>query len=93
MKNILVVCGFGVATSTMALKKIEEELKNRNMRNVIIKQCNIAELKEKYYKYDLIVAMTNVNLELNIPIVSGIPFLLEKGKKEAIEKIINIIKN
>lgn len=91
MKRILVVCGFGVATSTIALKKIEYELKNRQINNVVIKQCNIVELKSKFYRYDLIVAMTNISLEVEVPIVSGIPFLIGKGKEKALKEIIDII--
>ncbi|CAI9388224.1 PTS sugar transporter subunit IIB [Niallia sp. JL1B1071] len=89
MKKILIACGAGIATSTVALNKLQDALKERGLLNqVTLHQTTVAELASKANEYDLIVTTTNFTKELNIPVVKGLSFITNVGKEKTIEEVI-----
>ncbi|HLS52864.1 MAG TPA: PTS sugar transporter subunit IIB [Tissierellaceae bacterium] len=89
MAKILVACGAGIATSTMASNKLKEGLKERGkLQGVTIDQCKVAEVASKAQGYDLIVSTTQVPSRVEKPVVNGIPFLTGVGLDDAIEEVI-----
>lgn len=89
MKKILVACGTGIATSTMAAKKLEAALEARGLgKEVSINQCKVAELPFKANDYDLIVVTSRVTQDIKVPVVQGLPFLTGVGIDKTVDEII-----
>ncbi len=89
MKKILVACGTGIATSTMAAKKLEGALKERGLdKEITINQCKVAELPFKANEYDLIVVTSRVAQDIKVPVVQGLPFLTGVGMDKTVDEII-----
>ncbi len=91
MKRILIVCGTGIATSTVVAKKVEEELKKRGIE-VETRQCKASEVTSNLEGIDLIVSTTPVPENIGVPVVRTLAFLTGVGEEEAIEEIIKKIK-
>jgi len=89
MKKILVACGTGIATSTMAAKKLEAALEARGLgKEVSINQCKVAELPFKANEYDLIVVTSRVAQDIKVPVVQGLPFLTGVGMDKTVDEIV-----
>lgn len=89
MKKILIACGTGICTSTMAAKKLEESLRQRGKdKDVTIIQCKVAELISKADEADLIVSTTTVPAQIKKPVVMGTPFLTGIGIDKVVDEII-----
>ncbi|CUH94557.1 hypothetical protein P22_0623 [Propionispora sp. 2/2-37] len=92
-KRILVACGTGVCTSTMAINKLKDALDKRGkLKLVKINQCKIAELASMAGENDLVVATTQVSAKINIPVVLGTAFLTGVGVDQVVEEIIGLLK-
>lgn len=85
-KNILVVCGTGIATSTLVASTIEDEMRSRGIA-VSLRQCKAAEVRSLAPDADLIVATTPVPDGLGKPVIKGLPFLTGIGKEAVLEQI------
>lgn len=92
--KVLVVCADGVATSTVVLVTLREFLEERGIHS-IFHQGRVLDANRtiKGENFDFIVstAGTSLDIDADIPIISGVPFLTGIGKEEAFEQIINII--
>ena len=91
-KRILVACGTAIATSTVVASAIEEILKERGI-SVITRQCKASEVKSLVSNADLVVTTTPLPDNLGIPVIHTLAFLTGIGKEEAIEQIIEAIKD
>jgi len=89
-KKILVVCGAGVATSTVVLKKLEQELGQRAL-DVQVDQCKVTEVPFKAASYDLIVTTTLLGEVEGIPVVQTVSFLTGVGLQRDIDRIIELL--
>lgn len=88
-KKILVACGTGIATSTMASDKIQKELDKRGVGSgIIINQCKVAEVPSMANNYDLIVSTTQVSSSVERPVISGLAFLTGIGLDKVVDEII-----
>ncbi len=90
MKRILVVCGAGVATSTVAAKKIEEKLAARGIA-VRVDQCKATEVAFKVRDCDLIVTTTLLGSSFPVPVVQTVSFLTGIGIDADIERIVALL--
>jgi PTS system galactitol-specific IIB component len=77
-KRILVVCGTGVATSTVVVQKVRAFCEAEGI-DATISQAAVAELASGATNADLIVATTQVPGTVQIPVVHGLPFLTGIG--------------
>jgi PTS system galactitol-specific IIB component len=89
-KKILVVCGAGVATSTVAAKKVEEALAARGIP-VLVDQCKVTEVAFKASGYDLIVTTTLLGDVAGTPVVQTVSFLTGVGVDQDIQRILEIL--
>lgn len=90
-KNILVVCGTGVATSTVVVQKVKDFCANRGF-DVTIRQAAVTELLRGGITADFIIATTQVPDSVTVPVIAGLPFLTGMGLAgtyEQIELLIN----
>lgn len=94
MKRVLVLCGNGVATSTVAGKKIKDHLESKGIRAEVI-QAKIGELDSYADKVNVIVLMAMgapVPTGVTTPVIKGLPFLTGMGIQQALEEIENACK-
>lgn len=92
MKKILIACGTGICTSTMAANKLKEQLKSKGKADkVSISQCTVAELASKASDYDLVIATTQVSSRLETPVISGLPFLTGVGIDKVVDQVIETL--
>ena len=81
MKKIIVACGSGVATSTVANQKISTYLDEHGYKGQYkIEQCQVSELAEKSKSADFAIATTVVDQStINCPVLHGLPLLTGFG--------------
>lgn len=90
MQKIIISCGSGIATSTMAAVAVKCILESLNKDMTIIK-CSVQEIQSHIDGAILIVSTAQVPFKTDIPVVSGVPFLTGVGKDKTIKEIENIL--
>ncbi|MCC0664137.1 PTS sugar transporter subunit IIB [Clostridioides sp. ZZV15-6597] len=91
-KKILVACGTGVCTSTIAINKLKKALEEAGkLDRVSITQCKVVEVASKAPDYNLIICTTQISSSIKTPVINGLPFLtgvgMDKLIKEVLEKL------
>ncbi|WP_430591431.1 PTS sugar transporter subunit IIB [Humidisolicoccus flavus] len=77
-KKILVICGTGVATSTVVVSKIKSYCEQNGL-DASISQGKVSDLVSGGVNADFIVATTHVPDSVTIPVIQGLPFLTNIG--------------
>lgn len=94
MKEIIVACGSGVATSTAVLNKVATLLDENGYQGAYhISQCAIAEAVGKSQTADLLIATTAKPDNIGCPFISGVCFLTGIGIAAAQQQILDCMKN
>lgn len=86
-KSVLVICGTGVATSTVVATSIREHCADHGI-DVDVKQGKVMDLLGAAPDVDLIVSTTQVPDSVIVPVVAGLPFLTGIGKDEVLAEIV-----
>ena len=83
MKKLLIMCGAGHATSTIAVSKVNKWLADENRLNdVTIYQSKIADELNKIDAYDVVVSTTIVPESIKDKVLNGLPLLTGIGLDE-----------
>lgn len=90
MKEIIVACGTGIATSTVVCVKIKEALQKAGVQAEVV-QCKVAEIPSKIDDADLVVTTTSFTSD-KVPVIRAISFLTGIGVENDLKKIIEIVK-
>jgi len=77
-QRILVICGTGVATSTVVVTKIRAFCESKGL-DATISQGKVADTLRGNLDADFIVATTQVPDTVGIPVIAGLPFLTGMG--------------
>lgn len=88
-KRVLVLCGNGVATSTVASKKIQDHMASSGIRCEVV-QAKIGELASYADKVDVIVLMAlgaSLPAGVNKPLIKGLPFMTGIGLQQTLDEI------
>ena len=92
IKNILISCGTGVVTSTLATQRLSEMLDARGYKGLYkTTQYKIAELASKDDGFDVIVHTTTVPSFLKTPCVNALPLVTGIGKEKVADQVISIL--
>ncbi len=92
-KTVIVSCGTGIATSTVAAKAIEEACKAAGI-DVKTKQCKAAEIPILIEQgADLIVTTSQIRFDPGIPVVKGLAFLTGIGIDQVVEEILGYLRD
>lgn len=92
-KTVIVSCGTGIATSTVAAKAIEEACKAAGI-DVTTKQCKAAEIPTLIEQgADLIVTTSQMRFDPGIPVVKGLAFLTGIGIDQVVEDILGHLRD
>ena len=94
MKTLLIMCGTGVATSTVVTGKIKDWLKENNLENKVkLYQSKISDEINSIDNYDVVISTTIVPDNLKSKVINGVPLLTGVGKEDVFiqlkEKLTN----
>ncbi|TDT63606.1 PTS sugar transporter subunit IIB [Fonticella tunisiensis] len=92
--RVMVVCADGVATSTMVLVALRDAFEDAGISAEFVQGRVIdAPSMAKNGKFDFIIstAGTDLDLDTDIPVFSGVPILTGIGKEQMFEKIMELI--
>ena len=96
-KLIVVACGAGINTSTIAEDSIKERMMKEGMADVEVKRILMADIDRFVSRTDLvmIVSMMKIFRTFDVPIIQGMPFLIgSKAVREALlDKIVDMVKS
>jgi PTS system galactitol-specific IIB component len=88
MKKVLVVCGAGHATSTIAVAKVNNWIQKEGYTNQIkIYQSKIADELNRIDDYDAVISTTIVPDSIKDKVISGLPLLIGVGIDELFDKL------
>lgn len=83
MKNLLIMCGAGHATSTIAVSKVTKWLSDEKLTDQVkIYQSKIADELNKIDSYDVVVSTTIVPESIKAKVINGLPLLTGDGLNE-----------
>ncbi len=90
MKTLMVVCGSGIATSTVVEGKIRDFLDSKGVLDKVkMLKGNIAEQINHIDEYDAFVSTTVVPDDVKDKLISGLPILTGMGADKAYEEILD----
>ncbi|WP_329382919.1 PTS sugar transporter subunit IIB [Anaerofustis butyriciformans] len=92
MITILVICGSGVATSTLASEKLKSICKEENI-DIETYQCKVSDAKARAKMIDpnIIVTTAELNEEFNIPVINGKSLITQNGVAEFKKELFSVI--
>ena len=86
--KVLIVCGSGIATSTMVAVKVKEMLEAHGFTPEV-KQAAVNTYQNDVKNFDLIVSTSKINPP--IPMVIGISYITGRNIEETNQQILKII--
>ena len=93
MKKLLIMCGTGIATSTVVKGKVEEWLKENNLsQEVKIYQSKVSDEINRIDEYDVVLSTTLVPDKIRDKVIDGVPLLTGIGIDAMYEKVLAEIK-
>jgi galactitol-specific phosphotransferase system IIB component len=95
-KLIVVACGAGINTSTIAEDSIKERIAKEGFADVEVKRILMADIDGYVSRPDLImiVSMMKIFRTFDVPIFQGMPFLIgtQEEKDALLDKIVEKVK-
>jgi galactitol PTS system EIIB component len=95
-KLIVVACGAGINTSTIAEDAIKERVAMEGFNDVEVKRILMADIDGYLSRSDLImvVSMMKIFRTFNVPVFQGMPFLIgsKEEKTALLDKIVAKVK-
>ncbi|CDO03521.1 PTS system galactitol-specific transporter subunit IIB [Oceanobacillus picturae] len=90
MKKLLIMCGTGIATSTVVTGKVREWLKEKGLENeVSLYQSKLTDELNRIDDYDVVVSTTLVPDNIKDKVIDGVPLLTGIGTEEMYEEVLN----
>ena len=93
-KLIVVACGAGINTSTIAEDMIKERMEEESL-DVEVKRVLIADIDKYIGRMDLVICMMKIYREFEVPQLKGMPFLIgtKAEKKVLLDEIVGLMKD
>lgn len=94
MKRVIVACNSGVATSQTIVSNLENMLDEKGIDRSNVEFIAIDNRQADYYlpSADVFIYTIRPDIEINIPTIDGVKFLVGFGADEELEKLIELIK-
>ena len=93
MKKLLIMCGTGIATSTVVKGKVEQWLKDNNLsQEVKIYQSKVSDEIGRIDEYDVVLSTTLVPNNIKDKVIDGVPLLTGIGVDSMYEKVLAELK-
>ena len=94
MKKMIIMCGSGVATSTVVTNKVKNWLKEKGLDSeVSITQSTMASEINNIDNYDIALSTTSVPDSVKDKVIHGLPLLTGIGDEKVYEEIEKQLKN
>jgi PTS system galactitol-specific IIB component len=92
-KKVLVICGTGVATSTVIMSKLQSFLKEKEIL-ADLKQSKVSDVLNIASNYDLVISTTIVppSISSKVKVIDAVPLLTGIGKEKVFEEIEEFLK-
>lgn len=91
-KKLLIMCGTGVATSTVVTGKVKTWLQEKGLEDrVSLYQSKISDEINRIDDYDIIVSTTIVPDDIRDKVIDGVPLLTGMGIDEMYDEIADKI--
>lgn len=88
MKTICIMCGAGIATSTIAKIKVEAWVEENGCASEVkIQQSKISDELGRLDAYDAVICTTTVPEEVRDQVISGVPLLTGIGTEEVFDAL------
>jgi len=88
MKKLLIMCGTGIATSTVVTGKVKEWLEKEGLTNQVqLYQSKVADEINRIDEYDIVVSTTLVPDNIRDKVIDGVPLLTGIGIDEMYSQI------
>lgn len=88
MKKLLIICGTGIATSTVVTGRVKKWLKENGYdREVQLSQGKVADELKNLDKYDITVTTTMVPDRYKDKVINGVPLITGIGTEEVFAEI------
>lgn len=95
-KLIVVACGAGINTSTVAEDIIKQRIEQEGFTDVTVKRILMADIEGYLARPDLVivVSMMKIFRTFEVPVFQGMPFLIgtKEEKEVVLQKILDILK-
>ena len=95
-KLIVVACGAGINTSTIAEDSIRERMAKEGFSDVEVKRILMADIEGFVSRTDLIliVSMMKIFRKFDVPVIQGMTFLIgsQSEKDVLLDKIVDVVK-
>ena len=89
MKKLLIMCGTGIATSTVVKGKVEQWLKDNDLsQEVKIYQSKVSDEINRIDEYDVVLSTTLVPNNIKDKVIDGVPLLTGIGIDSMYEKVL-----
>lgn len=85
-KKILVVCGTGVATSTVVVRKVKDFCQSEGF-TATVDQGKVSDLVSGSTNADFIVATTQIPSSVTVPVIQAVPLLTGIGAERVYDEI------
>ncbi|UFT98598.1 PTS sugar transporter subunit IIB [Radiobacillus kanasensis] len=80
-KKVLVICGTGVATSTVVMSKLKSFIEEKGLE-AKLHQSKVSDVLNTASEYDLVVTTTIVSKDLHDIVLNAVPLLTGVGKEQ-----------
>lgn len=88
MKKLLIMCGTGIATSTVVTNKVKEWLGSKGLSDQVrLYQSKVADEMNRIDDYDIVVSTTVVPDSIKDKVIMGLPLLTGIGTEEMYAEI------
>nr|SFZ88763.1 PTS system, galactitol-specific IIB component [Loigolactobacillus rennini] len=88
MKKLMIMCGSGVATSTVVTGKVKSWLADEGLADQVkLYQSKVAEEVNHIDDYDVIVSTTLVPANIKDKVINGVPLLTGVGAEAVFSEI------
>lgn len=88
MKKLLIMCGTGIATSTVVMGKVKSWLEDNNLQGQVkLYQSKISEELSRIDDYDVIISTTIVPDNIKSKVIDGVPLLTGIGTEAMYEQV------
>lgn len=95
-RNILVVCGTSVATSTVVAETLREQLPDYGVELGVIEKTKASGIDEVLAEKDFDVIVSTAPLEqdrFDVPIVKALSFMTGQGQEETLQEIAETLQS
>ena len=80
MKKLLIMCGSGIATSTVVAAKVKQWLADNNYSDKVqVFQSKVSEEVNRIDEYDIVISTTVVPDSIKDKVIMGLPLLTGMG--------------